>query len=112
TSRGPALFRQVTTLATAGLLVLAVGLSVLSPEVVLILAGPQYGAATQVLPVIAFASVFQGLYTLLVTVVFLMKRTARLALLTISSAILNIGLNLVLIPRIGIMGAAWSTLAG
>jgi O-antigen/teichoic acid export membrane protein len=112
TARGPALFREVTTLATAGLLVLAVGLSVLSSEVVLTLAGRSYAAAIEILPVVAFASVFQGLYTLMVTVVFLMKRTGRLALLTISSAILNVALNVVLIPRIGIMGAAWSTLAG
>jgi O-antigen/teichoic acid export membrane protein len=34
-----------------------------------------------------------------------------LPLLTVSSAATSIGLNVLLIPRIGVMGAAWSTLA-
>ena len=108
---GPRLFREITTLVIAGLLVIAVGLAVLSPEIVTILANARYAEAVDVLPVIAFASVFQGLYTMLVTVVFLTKRTSQLALLTLASALLNLGLNVFLIPRLGIIGAAWSTLA-
>jgi O-antigen/teichoic acid export membrane protein len=108
---GPRLFRQITTLVMAGLLAMAVGLAALAPEVVTVMAGSRYAQSVDVLRVVAFASVLQGLYTMLVTVVFLTKRTRRLAILTVSSAILNVGLNLVLIPRIGIMGAAWSTIA-
>ena len=107
----PRLNQQITTLVIAGLLTLAVGLSAMAPEVVNVMAGSRYAGAVDVIRVVAFASVLQGLYTMLVTVVFLSKRTGRLALLTFSSAALNVVLNLVLIPRIGIMGAAWSTLA-
>ena len=108
---GPRLNQQITTLVVAGLLTLAVGLAALAPEVVAVMAGSRYAGAVDVIRVVAFASVLQGLYTMLVTVVFLSKRTGRLALLTLSSALLNVALNLVLIPSLGIMGAAWSTLA-
>jgi O-antigen/teichoic acid export membrane protein len=106
----PILFQHVTTLVIAGLLILAVGVSALAPEVVNVVATSRYAEAAAVIPVIAFASVLQGLYTMLVTVIFFTKHTARLAVLTVSAAALNVGLNLVLIPRLGILGAAWSTL--
>jgi O-antigen/teichoic acid export membrane protein len=108
----PVLYRHVTTLVMAGLLALAVGMSALAPEVVTVVATAKYAQATDVIPIVAFASVFQGLYTMLVTLVFFMKRTAWLPLITIASAALNVGLNLLLIPALGMIGAAWSTLAG
>jgi O-antigen/teichoic acid export membrane protein len=107
---GPAFYTEMTTLVIGGLLVLAVGVSVTAPEIVAIIARPGYEAAADVLPVIAFASVFQGLYVMFVTVIFLTKRTGRLAVITFASAALNLALNLVLIPILGIMGAAWATL--
>jgi O-antigen/teichoic acid export membrane protein len=42
--------------------------------------------------------------------IYLVKRTGTLPAVVLAPAALNIGLNLVLIPRYGMMGAAWSTL--
>ena len=42
---------------------------------------------------------------------FLKKKTGRIALTTFFIAIFNIGLNLLLIPKFGILGAAWATAA-
>ncbi|MEP6680123.1 MAG: oligosaccharide flippase family protein [Chloroflexota bacterium] len=106
----PLLYQQVITLVVAGLLVLAVGISALAPEIVNVVATSRYAQAANVIPVVAFASVFQGLYTMFVTAIFFMKRTAQLAAFTVSAALLNVALNFIFIPRIGIMGAAWSTL--
>lgn len=106
---GPAFYTEMTTVVISGLLALAVGMSALAPEIVAIIARPGYEAAADVLPVIAFASVAQGLYVMFVTVVFLTKRTGRLALITFGCAALNLGLNVALIPPFGIMGAAWAT---
>ena len=108
---GPAIHREMTALVAAGLLALAVAISVLAPEALAIIARPGFAPAADVVPVVAFASVAQGLYVMFVTVVFLVKRTGRLALITAGAAALNIGLNVALIPRLGIMGAAWATLA-
>ena len=108
----PLLYRHISTLVMAGLMALAVGLSALAPEIVTVVATAKYAQATDVIPIVAFASVFQGLYTMMVTLVFFRKRTALLPVITIASAAVNVGLNLVLIPAVGLVGAAWSTLAG
>lgn len=106
----PILYRNITTLVIAGLLTLAVGLSTLAPEIVNVVATSRYAQSVDVIRVVAFASVFQGQYTMLVTLIFLRKRTGRLALLTLGAGAANVLLNFLLIPRMGIMGAAWSTL--
>ena len=108
---GPHVYREMVTIVMAGTIVLAVGISVIARELVEVMATPAYAPAADVLPVIAFASVAQGLYVMLSSVVFLVKATGRLALFTVVAALLNIGLNLVLIPTQGIMGAAFATLA-
>lgn len=105
----PSLFRNMTTIVMAGLMALAVGISALAPQIIAIIARPEYGSAAGVLPVIAMASVFYGLYTMLSTVVFYAKATGRLALITLAAAVLNVALNIILIPLMGILGAAWAT---
>jgi O-antigen/teichoic acid export membrane protein len=42
--------------------------------------------------------------------IYLVKRTGRLAIVFLAPVVFNVGLNLVLIPHYGMMGAAWSTL--
>jgi O-antigen/teichoic acid export membrane protein len=106
---GPAFYREMTTIVIGALLALAAAVSVLAPEVVAVVARPGYEEAADILPIVAFASVLQGMYIMFVTVVFLMKRTGRLAGITVTSALLNVFLNFVLIPRFGIAGAAWAT---
>jgi O-antigen/teichoic acid export membrane protein len=49
---------------------------------------------------------------MLVSTVFLRRRTAGLPLLTLVAGAANVGANLLLIPRLGLLGAAWSTLVG
>jgi O-antigen/teichoic acid export membrane protein len=106
----------MTTLSTAGLCILAAGIGILAPELTELLAGERWGTATadaaRVTPIVAVASVAYGLYYMVVSAVFLERRTKVLPLLTISAGLVNVGLNLLLIPRIGIIGAAWATMAG
>ena len=105
----PRFYAEMTTIVLAAVLALAVGVSVLAPEIVALVARPGYEAAADVLPVIAFASVLQAAYTMFVTAVYFMKRTGPLAFITFGSAALNVLLNVALIPVFGIMGAAWAT---
>ncbi len=106
---GPEIHREMTTVIVFGLMVLGVGVAALAPELVDVIARPGYEAAGDVIPVVALGAVLQGLYTMFVTVVFLSKRTRPLALLTACSALVNVGLNILLIPQQGIIGAAWAT---
>ncbi|HEX5039099.1 MAG TPA: oligosaccharide flippase family protein [Candidatus Limnocylindria bacterium] len=114
--QGPRLLREMTTLSIAGLAVLAAGIGLLAPELATALAGDQWGDAIEdaarITPIVAVASVAYGLYFMVVSPVFMERRTAVLPALTIAAGLLNVGLNLVLIPTVGIVGAAWATLAG
>jgi O-antigen/teichoic acid export membrane protein len=113
---GPALLREMTTLVIAALAVLAVGVSAVAPELTRLLATRRWGeeaeVAATVIPVVAAASVVYGLYFMLVSTVFLRRRTAGLPILTLVAGAANVGANVLLIPVIGVMGAAWSTLIG
>ncbi len=111
-ANGPRLHREMTTIVVSGLLLVAVGLSALASELVRVIARPGYEAAADVIAVVSVGAVVQGFYTMCVTVVFFSKRTRPLALMTGASAILNVMLNLLLIPQFGIMGAAWATVGG
>ena len=115
-AHGPALLREMTSLVMAGLALLALSVAVLAPEVTAVLAtarwGEQADAAADVMAVVAGASLVYGLYFMLVSTVFLRRRTAGLPLLTLAAGAANVIANLLLIPRLGLMGAAWSTLVG
>jgi O-antigen/teichoic acid export membrane protein len=113
---GPALLREMTTVVAALLGALAVGLAVAGPEIIRVIAPSSWGVArdqaADVLRVVALASFMYSIYFMVSSVVFLTRRTALLPLLTVSAGAANVALNLFLIPRIGIMGAAWSTVVG
>lgn len=113
---GPGLLREMTTLTYGGLALLAAVVAVFGRELTDLLAtarwGPSALVAADVIPVVALASLIYGLYFMVVSPIFLLRRTRVLPLLTLGAGVANVVANLVLIPRIGIMGAAWSTLLG
>ncbi|MBU0508478.1 oligosaccharide flippase family protein [bacterium] len=71
---------------------------------------PSYWPGLAVFPIILLAHIFDGIYANLMVGVYLKKLTARLPLVTGIAAAVTIGLNLLLIPRYGMMAAAWVTL--
>jgi O-antigen/teichoic acid export membrane protein len=113
---GPALLRELTTLSMGGLAMLGVSVSLLTPEAVAVLApdswGPDASLAVLVTPLVALACLIQGLYLMAVSPIFLQRRTAVLPLITIAAGALNVALNVILIPVVGIVGAGLSTVVG
>lgn len=94
----------------AGLLtVAAVGLMVLAEPIVALLGGAEYAGAARVVPLIVASFFYQGLYTVIVKPLFYHKRTRLLPWFTFVPGVLSVVLNLLLVPRIGIMGAVWVT---
>ncbi len=79
-------------------------------ELVLLITTPEYYEAYRVMQVIVLAFIFTGVSTILANLIFYGKTSHRLPLLTGLSACVNIGLNILLIPRFGMMGAAYATL--
>lgn len=66
--------------------------------------------AQQIIPLIAFAGLLNGLMLYYFSEVFqLTHRTGERAILMLAPVAFNIGLNLFLIPQMGIMGAVWAT---
>ena len=85
-------------------------LSVLSKPLLLVLTTPQIAAnGYLVTPFVAGGTALFGAYTVLGMPIALKKKTAVLGTIWVLSAALNFGLNLVLIPYLGLIGAALTT---
>lgn len=98
----------IVTAALAG----ATGLVVLAPFVLALFVGEAFrpGAAA-ILPIVAAASALSGIKAYHFDIAFhLGKRSRTLVWVTALAAIINVILNLLLIPLLGIAGAAWATL--
>lgn len=91
--------------------VLAVGLmlALFAREIIVLIATPEYHDAYRVMPIIVIAFIFAGIGTILTNLIFHGKTSRHLPLLTGLAACVNVGLNVLLIPLFGIMGAAYAT---
>ncbi len=92
-------------------LALAVGLMLISPEIILVFGGKSYMEAKYVMPPVMSGCVIQFLYTMFVNVEQFKKRTLGMALASASSAGFNLVLNYIFIPKFGYIAAAYTTLA-
>jgi len=90
---------------------LALGISVLIKDVLVIISDPGYHSAYKVVPLILLSYVLWGSYFQVQIGILLKKKTRYIAYVVAVSAVANLALNFLLIPRIGIWGAALSTLA-
>lgn len=88
----------------------AFGLSILAFPLLRILTTSEFVSGNVVIPFIASGILFHSLYQVCHYINHLVKKTYWVARLLGISAVLNIGLNLLLIPRLGILGAAVATL--
>lgn len=88
----------------------AFGLSVLARPILRILTTADFVAGSVVVPWVAAGVVLFCFYQVCVYIIHLVGKTHITVRLLSTAAVLNIGLNLVLIPRIGIVGAAVATL--
>lgn len=84
------------------------GISLLSEDVLKLIASPDYWGAAIVIPLITFAYVLFGVQELLNLGLALNRRTEYYAYIFVVGAVLNVGLNILLIPKFGILGAAFS----
>jgi O-antigen/teichoic acid export membrane protein len=81
-------------------------------ELLFLMATPKFHAAHSVIPIVVLAYVIQGVFALTSIGIGISKKTRYFPMITVAAAALNVGLNLFWIPRFGILGAAWSTVAG
>jgi O-antigen/teichoic acid export membrane protein len=62
-----------------------------------------------IVPFVVTSILFYGVYTIFVQILVLFKKTKIFGTIWVIAAILNVGLNILFIPRWGIMGAAITT---
>ncbi len=87
------------------------GLSLMARAVLTPFVGEAYGLAYQVVVPVALGYVFNGIHFCLSPGVHIAGRTRYLTVISGVAAVLNLGLNLWIVPRYGTLGAAWTTTA-
>lgn len=103
---------RLASLATYYMAVLtwaALGLALLAKHVLFLLTAPSYHAGYRVIPWIIGGLFLSGLYYIPANCLFLKSKTGWIPIVTVISGIVNVCLNLMWVPRYGIMAAAWAT---
>lgn len=102
-------FSKIQTYFTLLLVLSALALSIFSLEIVEVFTSDEsYLSSYLIIPFISFAFVLKGMEYVFSLAFHQMKITKYNAIIVITSALLNIGLNFLLIPIYGVFGAAIS----
>ena len=86
------------------------GLSVLALPLLRIFTTAEFTSGSVVIPFVAVGLLLHNFHAVCANIIFLVKKTYWELRLLVISAVVNIGLNLLLIPYLGILGAAVATL--
>jgi O-antigen/teichoic acid export membrane protein len=87
------------------------GLALLSKPLLMILSPPQIALNGYfITPFVALSALFYGMYVFFAEIIAVKKRTSITGRIWVAAAILSLGLNFLLIPRLGIIGGAASVL--
>jgi len=86
------------------------GISVLARPAIALVAAPSYQAAALLVPPIALGYVARTVGDFFNTTIFINKRSLLVTRVVMVGAVTNVALNLLLVPVIGVWGAAWTTL--
>jgi O-antigen/teichoic acid export membrane protein len=102
--------RTLTYLVAIGMFC-ALAIALFSWPLLEVIGRVEYRAARSVILVVALAYVMNAVHYCASPVIHLERRSRYLTMLIIGASILNIILNVLLIPTWGMLGAAWSTIA-
>ena len=104
--------RKFSKVYILGFCFLAIGIMAVAPEILLILGGKTYSEAKFVMPPIAMGCICQFIYTMYVNIEQFKRKTVGMAFASMIAAIVNLVLNYILIPKVGYLVAAYTTLVG
>jgi len=103
---------RVCTYFTASTMFFLLCVSLFSRELILLVAGShaaEYLPGRRVVPLIVLAYSLYGVYVVLTAGVYILRQTKMLPVIVALGAGVNVAINLLLIPRIGYVAAAWSS---
>lgn len=104
-------FGRVMTYILAGFGLLSVGITTFSHEILMVLSTPPFYAARLAIGPLALGFVAYGTTQVTALGISLKKKTHYFALFSWAAALLNVGLNVLLIPIWGMIAASWTTMA-
>jgi O-antigen/teichoic acid export membrane protein len=110
---GPPLFARLATYIWAGFLAVGLSVAVFGRELLIVFTftNPAFWVAAPVVPIVTLAYLFHGAFLLTSIGIGIEKRARYYPVITASAAAVNLAGNFLLIPRWGMLGAAWSTVA-
>ncbi|MBN2345263.1 MAG: polysaccharide biosynthesis protein [Candidatus Aminicenantes bacterium] len=88
----------------------AVGLGILARPLIAVLTGSGYHDGARIIPIVILGVFFFGLQQRYQIGLFFHKKTRLIMVSVVTAGIVNVGLNVLLIPRYGFMAAAFITL--
>jgi O-antigen/teichoic acid export membrane protein len=104
---------RVVTYAFAVFVGVTLVVAVLGRELLVLMTprNPAFRAAAPIIPVVALAYLCHGVFLLTSIGIGIEKKARYYPIVTAAAAAVNLALNFALIPRWGMMGAAWATVA-
>lgn len=104
---------RVVSVQSAVVILVGAAAALIGPPASRLILPPDYEEAARFIPLLSLGTTLFGLYLAPMNAISLIAgRTSRVWIITVAAAALNIGLNLVLVPRIGAMAAAMNTVIG
>jgi O-antigen/teichoic acid export membrane protein len=101
--------RRILHMLVYAMVAVLVGLIAAGRDAFLWLSGPSKAESSPVFVILAVNFVLVGFFYLSTSGLQLYKRSMTIFMLTLMSAIMNIILNFILVPRYGVMGAVYAT---
>lgn len=86
------------------------GVSILSRDVIHLMAAPEFRSAYQAVPILVLAQIIYSFFGHFNIGILVMQKTKLFFYIDITNGVLNFGLNFFLIKQFGMMGAAYATL--
>ena len=105
----PAFYARVLTYLLVSFGALTVVVCAFAPEIVGVLADSSYASAARAVPALALGAWAYVTTNVTALGLALAYRTSLLPLVAVGGAILNVVLNVALVPRYGMLGSAWAT---
>lgn len=101
---------KYTYLYISVLLLICIIISLLSEVIITLLFSSDFSSSAKIIPIIAFAYFFDGLWKMFILYLININRTVIYTVLIFIASAINLVLNIVLVPIMGEVGAAYATL--
>lgn len=102
--------KKMSLIITILMCTLVGGLIWVSPEIVYIMAGPEYSDAVWIIPPVAISLILLLFSQFFINIEFYYESRFKLVISSIGAALINIGLNYLLLPKFGYIVAGYTTL--